>query len=409
MKTQNYENSPYRLESSPIIDMLERVENETGFPVTVVWGAGQSEDRIEEISERSEIIVYDWATPSLDTSPKVLSHLWDQNGKKFSFQYDGNFLPPSDEDHKNVFKNGAPEGSADHGNDYPYCEIDYLTVWSLVQLSNFNYQSSDLCKSLFNEPIMKMLKRATFTKQKKDYRALTQQRIVKALEDRSEKVLKTSRDAITNVESALSETEDQASRYRKQLEDERIKMEAKEQLASRTKEDHEKQIEALLNHEQITGVKVVRNRLEVTTQDLWLYSPGETERAPLGRWRITLGLDNNSIRCHNMTRELGGRFHPHISSSGAPCWGAMASPVAKLAASGQFVELINMILMYLEKYSPSDDYGKFAQYWFKDPKLIEYRQEDGTYATKVEQRKTKKKEEKDSTVSETISESALEV
>jgi hypothetical protein len=101
-----------------------------------------------------------------------------------------------------------------------------------------------------------------------------------------------------------------------------------------------------------------------TTDDIRLHREDSDETRWLGRFRITLNLDNGGIQLNNLDTRRGGRDHPHVVN-GTPCFGADHGIFSELMAAGSLNLLYEMLLQYLEKLNLRDEYGAYGSYWFE--------------------------------------------
>lgn len=85
----------------------------------------------------------------------------------------------------------------------------------------------------------------------------------------------------------------------------------------------------------------------------------------LGCFEITIKLQGGvEIRNLTLQKRWEGRIvdHPHVTD-GDPCWGNIRNGIAQLIARGQYVELTQVILSFLQAVNEGDTYGKRIAAW----------------------------------------------
>lgn len=58
----------------------------------------------------------------------------------------------------------------------------------------------------------------------------------------------------------------------------------------------------------------------------------------------------------------GGHYHPHIDTSGGPCWGDGSAAAAQYLAAGQFAEMMRLLTALITTYSPQRPYAALAHF-----------------------------------------------
>lgn len=202
----------------------------------------------------------------------------------------------------------------------------------------------------------------------------------------------TVRNKISQFENEVAQQNAQAIQSHRSMQQEKLKLDMLEQMRTDETDNFTSELEELGKNINIRDIHFTKgdpgleaeSRLEVWTNQMYLYSPTAKERVPLGFMRISL-YTNGRIIIVNETNVKGNppKPHPHVSSQGDACWGGIQSQIVKLVGQFNLVALFETIFAYLENYHPEDDYARFAPYWF-DTQEIEHLQEDGSYLTETE-------------------------
>ena len=121
--------------------------------------------------------------------------------------------------------------------------------------------------------------------------------------------------------------------------------------------DQAEKISALISAGLIESIKFEDERITVTT------SPVTLKNISLGRYVViiaTTGRDRVHITAES--RPVESYPHPHISSSGLPCWGNVYGDIEKLIAGGDIAGSINLILRFLNSYNASGAYRQIENF-----------------------------------------------
>lgn len=85
---------------------------------------------------------------------------------------------------------------------------------------------------------------------------------------------------------------------------------------------------------------------------------------PLGPYKVTLDIEDASIKVCNTANPKNHYDHPHVSS-GNPCWGNYNEILVHLS-KGEILTTMELLHIYLSSWNPTDDWGSHLIYW--DPK-----------------------------------------
>lgn len=138
----------------------------------------------------------------------------------------------------------------------------------------------------------------------------------------------------------------------------------------------------LLEDERIDKIEFISNQVILITNHLNLMHPETRQDVYLGKMRWVMDMDGYSIRVTNLTNERGGRAHPHVGTSGAPCFGAMGSSIVENLQRGDFEASIELIFSFFASVNLTDDWGRLARWWFQENPLPP-RRYDGTIIEEV--------------------------
>ena len=77
----------------------------------------------------------------------------------------------------------------------------------------------------------------------------------------------------------------------------------------------------------------------------------------LGAYQVTIRLDADEVLIATLDGEKHDGFpHPHVSTSGVPCFGNIGPSIAKLLVEGQYAAAQSVILEFLRSYNAGDAY-----------------------------------------------------
>lgn len=106
-----------------------------------------------------------------------------------------------------------------------------------------------------------------------------------------------------------------------------------------------------------------QNVLEVITKPINMTHPTTSEEVYLGIMRFVIKLDTNSIEIHNTDNARRDRAHPHVQN-GTPCFGQSQTVISTMITEGQIAALINFLFKFCEQFNPTDDWGRYAAWWY---------------------------------------------
>jgi hypothetical protein len=89
---------------------------------------------------------------------------------------------------------------------------------------------------------------------------------------------------------------------------------------------------------------------------------------PLGRFRISINMNDGRIKIENINNRRSDRDHPHVSR-GTPCWGGYQSEINEHVQNNRLAALVEFIIAYLQTYNPDDDWGQYIRLWRERPAL----------------------------------------
>lgn len=123
--------------------------------------------------------------------------------------------------------------------------------------------------------------------------------------------------------------------------------------------------DALLRHAHVERVELRDKVLRVYTDDLEIEHPTRDETAPLGRFRLEFYFERENVMVYNLTNRRGNRDHPHVLHHDF-CLGEIGRTIRELLRERQIGAVANFILDSLTTSNPSDDYGRYVEWWFNE-------------------------------------------
>lgn len=274
-------------------------------------------------------------------------------------------------------------------------EFDYLTAWIKFPMYNIGKSDSSpaelLCKVLF-DPIIDKITNAEFFDNREEY--LWQEgrdtfmRAVRNLTNKQEQKLRTQLMQHENVQRDL---ESQLGNVLDNVRHTTIALKRAMEVQLDDDANFERTINELRKNKHIEKITFDKatSKMQVFTDQLYMYSPNEHERIDLGKMKIEFALAGGGrnvydIMIFNLTNPKGGRQHPHVDETGLPCLGGFSGSMRSLFQRGELVALFEQTLQYLTTFNPDDAYAAWAAWWWQDDDKIEVLMGDGTYRNKNE-------------------------
>jgi len=150
----------------------------------------------------------------------------------------------------------------------------------------------------------------------------------------------------------------------------RKNMELREQVgylesttSMRIRREAERELVSLMNlaPRAYDELRVEDDRVVARTYPVIIERDGENW--DMGVFQLTIGFDNDEVRITKISGEKpDGYPHPHVSTSGVPCFGNIGPPLAKMLAEGQYVAALSVLLQFLRSYNPADAYIKLEHF-----------------------------------------------
>lgn len=138
-------------------------------------------------------------------------------------------------------------------------------------------------------------------------------------------------------------------------------------LATNDTEDRKKKLnleyELIRNTKSVENVFVEGNILTVMTGNITCVDERSQVAHDLGKFRITIRMDNSDVRFYNLTRHQGEMAAPHVRRNGEACFGNFSETISELCGSGQVAILVQMCIRYLQSANTSDQWGTKICYW----------------------------------------------
>lgn len=355
-------------------DWFRTAAKHLGVDIDVRYGAGRSSvATVEEAEQRSNLLIYDFSTLEPNVTPEQYDYIYLSNDNYIELKqryllHPSSLYPVMDID-------GGENGSFLFGNH------SYKTIWSGLMLCNF---SPDQYTELLFPYMEQSLEADYYKDQKEQQRTNSVKNMLKSMKASAQAELKKSKQEVDMLIASVSSTEQTMINQLRNLARAQEKFIYAEKQANKEVSKYEEQIQEVMNN--VNYEKVEFNSryktIDIITNQLMMYTPDKKERVKVGKFQIRYSPTNGTVKITNLTMARGGRQHPHVDAAGQPCWGSMGTQIAKLSAAGELIALFELIVMYLEKYNPADDWGRFASYWWeKEP--VEYLCHDGQYRTKA--------------------------
>ena len=102
------------------------------------------------------------------------------------------------------------------------------------------------------------------------------------------------------------------------------------------------------------------DHLRVFTENITIRHEDATYN--IGEFEMRIPFNSSDqILLINRTRKIGGFDHPHVNE-GKPCWGNTKSIVSSLLGTGRMLDLIQLLLVYLNSYSDENPHYKIENW-----------------------------------------------
>lgn len=141
-----------------------------------------------------------------------------------------------------------------------------------------------------------------------------------------------------------------------------------ENLVNGALPEYEREFARVRNISKVLSFELGDQQIVVTTVPLTCVDPRNDKVHAMGSYRITIRLNNRfGIRFENLTRQVGGKPHPHSDGDGAPCLGNFNEVLPQLVMQNQFATIIIMAIKFLESVNTDDAWGDRIKDWPVDP------------------------------------------
>lgn len=92
----------------------------------------------------------------------------------------------------------------------------------------------------------------------------------------------------------------------------------------------------------------------------------------IGKFVVQIDLNENEVRCINLTRTIGEScYHPHVTSSGSCCMGNISSSVENLISDLELETLVIVMIEFLKSYNRGNPYTSICNWPVKSKKKRE--------------------------------------
>jgi len=133
--------------------------------------------------------------------------------------------------------------------------------------------------------------------------------------------------------------------------------------------NHQKMVDmwfdSVKNDARVLFAGYLNNEVHVYTRTMFVENKGDHHE--IGRFRITINVNNGSVNFRNLTRRVNGynnAMHaPHIFADGHACLGNAAKALESAAAQGNIGQLINIALAFIESVNTADPAGAKIGNW----------------------------------------------
>lgn len=158
--------------------------------------------------------------------------------------------------------------------------------------------------------------------------------------------------AIENSQSTIIECQGKIVKAVRTIDEKKRIVRALEESGLDKKAGFGKEFDALLKVKGIKRVLVANNKIQAYTEPMRIKYEGKTY--DIGEFRIDINVGSGRVKCHNLTRDVGGMYHPHIGNDGDACFGSISDNIAQLHGDYQFSILVQLILQYLQTVNPNE-------------------------------------------------------
>lgn len=366
-----YEATTERLQlSDEQRDWFAAKEEQIGLPINVVWGAGITRLPESNRDDRIAITVFDAATPHENPEMMAVDHVYWTRWSDAVLQDGAHpeqrpqlFLALRSRHMCRYLSNRTHHVSSEGAQ--PYAQVEYNTLWTRIAMANLkrtqgDYTTADLMDNMIGHWIDFSMDREFFdSMEERRFEAARAEfrRQVKRITEREPQRL---RERITQTEHTIADLSSQLINTEATLKQQYRQFNYLDEAAKQDEAHLDSGFMELLRGSKFKDVEYNADLgcISVYTDTLYLYSPARTERTQLGKMKIDFTPDSRIIRVYNVNNQKGSRHHPHIPSSGEPCWGGMQGAVTALLRDFEIVALFEIVLDYLEQYNPEDKIGR---------------------------------------------------
>ena len=132
-------------------------------------------------------------------------------------------------------------------------------------------------------------------------------------------------------------------------------------------EVYKREFDRIKNISKVFNVAFDKNGriISVMTDDLFCENPKTKLLHYLGKYNIKINMSQqySQIQFLNLTRTIGGKHHPHVTSNGSACLGNFSEAMPQLVGRNEFAILITMAIKFLESVNVEDSWGSTIVNW----------------------------------------------
>lgn len=135
-------------------------------------------------------------------------------------------------------------------------------------------------------------------------------------------------------------------------------------------------IMAMYDAGTISDLTTRDGQLRFNTRPIYIQDDRTGAWHDIGEFKVRLNPMSLDLTMENQTRRVraydGEMQHPHVFRNGNACLGSLSESLVSLRSSGDWVTMIQMVLMFLESANTSDPAGQYVCRWplVRDPENV---------------------------------------
>jgi hypothetical protein len=370
----------YVNEDVQIVDQVKRglaeYASTNGIPIRVLFGrfsaftpgAWTAEEAAAcgtslEVCEATGVTVVAWgsATDQYGTEQAQLPGAFYTDGRARNLEIKECVTPQ---------EGAIAQGLPLEADGFTFGEFHERKVWIYFYMDRLPAPDKLNLEVFLFEPIRKSLDTSLLENFSKELDERAARAFARLMTGNPERRVQEQRRAIDEQETQMQQAEAQMLTIRSRLEIRKRELEQVLESLTMPEDYWIEEWNHLRSHPKIAPgtLTMAEQMVRFDTVLLNIYDQQDDKEIPLGRFRISVNMNDGNIKIENINNRRSDRDHPHVTR-GNPCWGGYASEVNEHVQNNRLAALVEFIINYLQTYNPTDDWGQYIRLWRERPAL----------------------------------------